>query len=117
MTALSVPWPLPVQASDPKRTTFVRSTRESEPACLRPATNSAAAFIGPTVCEDEGPMPTLNSSKTPIMACQLCQDFIRRQFPACIIQKAPRIGREGTPDVDVEGVAFGSGQDYGRFAE
>ena len=30
---------------------------------------AAAAFIGPTVCEDEGPIPILKRSKMLIMIC------------------------------------------------
>jgi hypothetical protein len=29
---------------------------------------ATAAFIGPTVCDDDGPIPILNSSKTPIIS-------------------------------------------------
>ena len=32
----------------------------------RDETNEAQAFIGPTVWEEEGPMPTLNISKTEV---------------------------------------------------
>lgn len=34
---------------------------------MRPVTNVRAARIGPTVCELDGPMPTLKRSKTLIM--------------------------------------------------
>jgi hypothetical protein len=33
--------------------------------------NAAAAFIGPTVCEEDGPIPILNSSKMLMMAAAL----------------------------------------------
>ena len=33
-----------------------------------PEAKAAAVFIGPTVCDDDGPIPTLNSSKTLIIA-------------------------------------------------
>jgi hypothetical protein len=34
------------------------------PSSRRPRANIPAAFIGPTVWELDGPMPTLNKSKT-----------------------------------------------------
>ena len=67
-TALSVAWPRPVKASEPSSVTSTLATRASAPARARPAAKAAAAFIGPTVCDDDGPTPILKSSKTLIMA-------------------------------------------------
>ena len=38
------------------------------PEATSPPAKAAAAFIGPTVCDDDGPMPILNSSKMLIIA-------------------------------------------------
>src|ERR1700678_4100089 len=64
MTALSVAWPLPVKASEPRSATSTEATRPSAPVAESPPANAAAAFIGPTVCDDDGPIPILKSSKT-----------------------------------------------------
>ena len=66
--ALSVAWPRPVKASEPRSMTSTEATRPSAPMPARPAAKAAAAFIGPTVCDDDGPTPILKSSKTLIMA-------------------------------------------------
>src|SRR5581483_7180511 len=63
-TALSLPWPGLVRPSEPYRATRTVPTPASRPSSRRPQTNIPAAFIGPTVCELDGPMPTLNRSKT-----------------------------------------------------
>ena len=68
MTALSVAWPLPVKASEPRSVTSTEATRGSSPLEARPAAKAAAAFIGPTVCEEDGPRPILKRSKTLIIA-------------------------------------------------
>lgn len=52
-----VPCPAPVTAA----------TSVSRPVAPSSATNRAAARIGPTVCELDGPMPTENRSKTLIV--------------------------------------------------
>ena len=64
MTALSVAWPFPVKASEPSSATSTEATLAIAPVATSPSANAAAAFIGPTVCDDDGPMPILNSSKT-----------------------------------------------------
>ena len=61
-TARSVPCPCPVSASDPYRFASTRAAFSSKPSERSPATNAAAALIGPTVCELEGPIPILNIS-------------------------------------------------------
>src|SRR5579885_8735 len=66
MTALSVPCPRPVHASEPYKIAFTRFKR-ARSSLLNAAMKAAAAFIGPTVCEDDGPIPILNRSKTLIM--------------------------------------------------
>src|SRR5690242_7020966 len=49
----------------------MRFTRGSTPLSLRPEAKVRAARIGPTVWELDGPIPTLNISKTLIaMACR-----------------------------------------------
>ena len=63
ITARSVPWPLPVKASEPCNVTVSRPVRGNEaPAAF--ARNRWAATIGPTVWEEDGPMPILKMSKT-----------------------------------------------------
>ena len=42
--------------------------------------NIPAAFIGPTVCELDGPMPTLNRSKTLIVMAALHPELFARDF-------------------------------------
>ncbi len=68
MTALSVAWPLPVNASEPNSLASTAATRSIAPLSTSPAAKAAAAFIGPTVCEEDGPTPILKSSKTLIIA-------------------------------------------------
>jgi hypothetical protein len=59
-TALSVPWPRPVRASEPNTSARMRATSCRRPASARwCSTKRAAARIGPTVCEELGPMPIL----------------------------------------------------------
>ena len=66
MTALSLPWPLPVAPSDPYKSVLMPVQASARMSLLREAysTNCAAARIGPTVCELEGPIPIENKSKT-----------------------------------------------------
>src|SRR6476660_7998529 len=66
-TAGSVPWPRPVAASEPYSSTRTSDTRASTPALSSSSTKFAAARMGPTVCELDGPMPTLKSSNTLIV--------------------------------------------------
>src|SRR6185437_16211702 len=63
-TALSLPCPGPVRPSEPYSATPTVATCGISPSSARPRANIPAAFIGPTVCELDGPMPTLNRSKT-----------------------------------------------------
>jgi hypothetical protein len=62
-TALSLPCPGPVRPSEPYRATRTVATCGSRPSSRKPLANIPAAFIGPTVCELDGPMPTLNSRR------------------------------------------------------
>src|SRR4029077_14747530 len=66
-TALSLPCPGPVRPSEPYRATRTVATCGIKPSSARLRANIPAAFIGPTVCELDGPMPTLNRSKTLIV--------------------------------------------------
>ena len=61
--ARSVPWPLPVKASEPCRLTVIRRAAPAE-GRQSSARKRRAATIGPTVCELDGPMPILKMSKT-----------------------------------------------------
>jgi hypothetical protein len=45
----------------------MRCIRGSEPLARTASMNAAADRIGPTVCEEEGPIPILNKSKALIM--------------------------------------------------
>jgi len=55
---------LPVKASEPKSVTRTLSTRASAPSAASASAKTAAAFIGPTVCDEDGPRPILKRSKT-----------------------------------------------------
>src|SRR5690606_39445195 len=46
ITALSLPWPLPVAPSEPYSSTRRRSVASSRPSSFRLVANRAAAFIG-----------------------------------------------------------------------
>jgi hypothetical protein len=61
--ARSVQWPRPVSASEPYSCADTCAVRSSSPAG-RAAHEARAAFIGPMVCELDGPMPILKMSKT-----------------------------------------------------
>src|SRR4029079_13219167 len=63
-TARSVPCPRPVFASDPNRSTVTSVTCARLCDCWSSATNASGARQGPSVCELDGPTPTLNMSKT-----------------------------------------------------
>ena len=58
MMALSVPCPLPVSANDPWREQWIWATGFPSKARAK----AAAARMGPTVCEDDGPIPIENMS-------------------------------------------------------
>lgn len=71
-TALPVPCPQPVAPSEPNSSIRTRSTRSSTPPAASAAANRSAASIGPTVCEEDGPMPILKTSKTLLVMTQFC---------------------------------------------
>ena len=62
-TARSVPWPIPVKASEPNSRTCTRTTFSSSPFDSSSRAKRHAARIGPMVCELEGPTPSLYKSK------------------------------------------------------
>ena len=72
MTARSVAWPFPVKASEPWRMARMRRVAggggDGGGSSLRRSASSSrkapAAAIGPIVWDEDGPMPTLNMSKT-----------------------------------------------------
>ena len=73
ITALSVAWPLPVNASEPYSATSRCATLSISPRSCSRSPKRRAATIGPTVCELDGPIPILKRSKTPeIMGVYLC---------------------------------------------
>ena len=55
---------LPVAPSEPYSSTLTLAVASSNPSRLSPSAKRAAARIGPTVWELDGPMPILNRSKT-----------------------------------------------------
>ena len=63
-TAGTVPWPCPVAPSEPKSSQWARAVSSSRPSSTSRDTNRKAARIGPTVCELDGPIPTVNRSST-----------------------------------------------------
>jgi hypothetical protein len=89
--ARSVPWPLPVKASEPCKLT---ETRRAVPATGRrsSSTKRRAAIIGPTVWELDGPMPILKMSKTLRNIAALRPTFspVAEDFPALSRQSAPQ---------------------------
>src|SRR5262245_56906503 len=74
MTARSLPWPLPVKPRLPNSSIFTLAVPASWPSCASRSANRRAARIGPTVCEDDGPMPILKISKTEMCTARLEQD-------------------------------------------
>ena len=56
--------PVPGRAERAEQFGPHRARAASSPLSRKPNANSRAAFIGPTVCELDGPMPILNRSKT-----------------------------------------------------
>ncbi len=66
--ASGVPWPIPVSASEPCSSTVTRAVRSSLPALVSARTNIPPIRIGPTVCEEEGPIPIRKMSSTESMA-------------------------------------------------
>jgi cyclic pyranopterin phosphate synthase len=55
---------LPVAAREPNSSARSEAVRSNTPLLCRPVANIFAARIGPTVCELDGPIPTLNRSNT-----------------------------------------------------
>src|SRR5580658_6703707 len=89
-TALSLPWPRPVRPSEPYRATRTVCTRGSRASSRRPTANIRAAFIGPTVCELDGPMPTLNRSKTLIvMMCSAGDRGSVEDYGPVVVEQHP----------------------------
>src|SRR6185437_846142 len=80
--------------SEPYRATRTVATCGIRPSSARPLANIPAAFIGPTVCELDGPMPTLNRSKTLMAIWQYSVDAVvserLRSDRRCAIPGAPR---------------------------
>ena len=60
-----VPWPWPVAAREPYRSTRSDATLSRSPDVLSSSAKTAAARMGPTVCELDGPIPMEKRSKTP----------------------------------------------------
>ena len=63
ITALWLPWPLPVAPNEPYSSQRTRLTCAAAGSASKAFTNRAAAFMGPTVCELLGPIPILKRSK------------------------------------------------------
>src|SRR5699024_9245311 len=63
------PWPTPVLASEPYKSTFISVTASTVPCCCSFSTSRSASRQGPSVCDEEGPTPILNMSKTEIASC------------------------------------------------
>ena len=98
-TALSVACPRPVQASEPNRVTTTRAVRSRSPCAASASAKALAAFIGPTLCEDDGPSPILKSSNTPIRIVRLL-GFGRA--PRSLGEKTHGVVGEGAPDFDMK---------------
>ena len=62
MVARSVAWPTPVKAREPCKDARIPWALKGAARIM--SKNRAAANIGPIVWDDDGPMPTLNISKT-----------------------------------------------------
>ena len=62
ITALWLPWPMPVAPSEPNSSARIAPTRSSRPSVSSRRAKVSAARIGPTVCELDGPIPILNRS-------------------------------------------------------
>ena len=82
-TALSVPWPRPVSASEPNTSARTRATCGKLARCFASqfCAKRAAARIGPTVCEELGPMPILNRSK--VLTAMGSRDCLRGALILC----------------------------------
>jgi hypothetical protein len=81
MTAVSVPCPIPVHASEPNNSMVRRADFPLNPSIRNSSTKRRAAIIGPTVCELDGPIPILNKSSA------LINEFSR----------SVKVGRRGRP--------------------
>src|SRR5690349_1295258 len=74
-TALSLPWPLPVNPRLPNSSTLTLAVRASSSSACSRSAKHLAARIGPTVCELDGPIPILKISNT-----EMCT--VPRVYPA-----------------------------------
>ncbi len=68
MMATSVAWPLPVSDNDPYRSTTIWLVAVNKPLLSSRSIKLFPAFIGPTVCELEGPIPILKISNALIIS-------------------------------------------------
>src|ERR1700752_3807367 len=108
-TALSLPCPLPVRTSEPYKQTRTVWTSGMRPSSRRPSAIIRASFIGPTVCELDGPMPTLNRSKT-LMAMWQYSTIFTGKTPLSVKDYGP-VAVEQDPVLRVPGP--GPRQDLG----
>ena len=96
-TASRVPCPVAVAASDPYRCTSTWATRG--PICSSSSTsraNWAAARIGPTVCELEGPIPISNRSNVLMLTVRLLDAGCGTGHRSCLARHPSR-GRPCCP--------------------
>ena len=63
-TAVSEPWPTPVAASEPNSSACTRAVRSRTPCWPMLSVKRRAARMGPTVWDEDGPMPIENRSRT-----------------------------------------------------
>ena len=68
---MSEPCPLPVSAREPNNSILTEEILVSGNCSIQLVKNCFAAYIGPTVCELEGPIPILNRSNTLIFILPL----------------------------------------------
>ena len=86
-TASGVPWPRPVEPSDPNSEHRMRRTAPRRPVARRSSANMRAARIGPTVWELEGPIPMENRSRAETYAVTVF--MLRHPVPSGLIQQGP----------------------------
>ena len=95
ITAVSVLCPLPVSASDPNSSTVNLS--HSSDRAFSSSAKRAAARIGPTVCELEGPMPIVKRSVTEIGdKSGLCDGCAARERIMIVLRRAFGVRRSKT---------------------
>ena len=70
-SACGVICPLPVAARLPYNASLMDATEDRMPESRKSWTKIAPARIGPTVCEDDGPIPMENKSNMEITACSV----------------------------------------------